>query len=169
MSSIFVDRESAYPNRYRLIPESGAAYYAVLERADEPVAPGTPLNAETFNQMREEISDEIKALTPEQIGAVPVSVMVSSFFLVDDEDGIDTSIDKVFDTFELTGCTPRRFRVRNDGLSLAKGLWFVTPYKDDDYNKFVVAIQSNSYGVDIMYRSCHDGEWQPWGVGGTRT
>ena len=55
MSMIFVDRESAYPNRYRVIPETGEAYYIVLERADEPVTPGTPLNAETFNGMRDEI------------------------------------------------------------------------------------------------------------------
>ena len=58
MSSIFVDRESAYPNRYRVIPESGNAYYVILERADEPVTPGTPLNAETFNRMRDEIDME---------------------------------------------------------------------------------------------------------------
>ena len=55
MSTVFVDRESAYPNRYRVIPDSGPAYYVVLERADEPVTPGTPLNAETFNNMRNEI------------------------------------------------------------------------------------------------------------------
>lgn len=73
MSSIFVDRESAYPNRYRVIPESGDAYYVVLERADEPVTPGTPLNAETFNGMREEISNEINSITPGRIGAAPAS------------------------------------------------------------------------------------------------
>lgn len=60
MSSIFADRESAYPNRYRVIPESGNAYYVILERADEPVTPGTPLNAETFNRMLNEI-DAAKA------------------------------------------------------------------------------------------------------------
>ncbi len=46
----FVDRVSAYPNRYMMTLENGSASYVVLERADEPITPGTPLNAETFNQ-----------------------------------------------------------------------------------------------------------------------
>lgn len=45
----FIDRVSAYPNRYLLTDENGNAYYVVLERADEPTRVGTPLNAETFN------------------------------------------------------------------------------------------------------------------------
>ena len=59
MSMVFVDRESAYPNRYRVIPETGSPYYIVLERADEPVTPGTPLNAETFNAMRDDLAAEM--------------------------------------------------------------------------------------------------------------
>ena len=47
----FVDRESAYPNRYRLTDENGNASYVNLERADEPIKAGTPLNAETFNKL----------------------------------------------------------------------------------------------------------------------
>lgn len=80
MSMIFVDRESAYPNRYRVIPETGEAYYVVLERADEPITPGTPLNAETFNGMRKEIDTDLTfhsdnkdnphEVTPTQIGAL---------------------------------------------------------------------------------------------------
>ena len=68
MSTVFVDRESAYPNRYRVIPESGDAYYIVLERADEPVTPGTPLNAETFNGMRDEIDADIAKRAPAGFG-----------------------------------------------------------------------------------------------------
>ena len=51
MSFQFVDRESAYPNRYLVTPESGTPYHAILTRADEPVVVGTPLNAETFNTL----------------------------------------------------------------------------------------------------------------------
>lgn len=52
MSIVFVDREAAYPHKYKVIPEDGSdAYYVVLERADEPLTPGTPLNAETFNNL----------------------------------------------------------------------------------------------------------------------
>lgn len=46
---VFVDRESAYPNRYLMTAEDGSTSYVVLERADEPTKVGTPLNAETFN------------------------------------------------------------------------------------------------------------------------
>lgn len=48
---VFTDRVSAYPNRYILTDADGNASYVVLERADEPIAVGTPLNAETFNAM----------------------------------------------------------------------------------------------------------------------
>jgi hypothetical protein len=47
----FVDRVSAYPNRYLMTDENGHASYVVLEKADEPTTVGTPLNAETFNGM----------------------------------------------------------------------------------------------------------------------
>lgn len=51
MSIKFEDRVSAYPNRYRVTPESGEPYYITLERADEPTNVGTPLNAATMNQL----------------------------------------------------------------------------------------------------------------------
>lgn len=55
MALTFVDRESTYPNRYLVTPDNGSAYYALLTRADEPVQPGTPLNADTFNQLIAEL------------------------------------------------------------------------------------------------------------------
>lgn len=45
----FQDRISAYPGRYIMTAEDGSTSQVVLERADEPITPGTPLNAETFN------------------------------------------------------------------------------------------------------------------------
>lgn len=63
MATVFVDRESAYPNRYLVTPDSGSPYYCLLERADEPVTPGTPLNAETFNNMIAELEALITSLT----------------------------------------------------------------------------------------------------------
>lgn len=51
MAFVFQDRESAYPNKFLVTPETGDPYYIVLERADEPVVVGTPLNAETFNAL----------------------------------------------------------------------------------------------------------------------
>lgn len=57
----FRDRVSAYPNRYLITDENGITSYAYLERADEPTVVGTPLNAETFNDM---VLDIRKAMTP---------------------------------------------------------------------------------------------------------
>ena len=53
----FIDRVSAYPNRYVMTDENGNTSYVYLERADEPTVVGTPLNAETFNKRMIE-SDE---------------------------------------------------------------------------------------------------------------
>lgn len=85
MSMIFEDRISAYPNRYTMTDENGNASHVILERADEPTIPGTPLNAETFNEMQESIernvsdmvddhlndTDNPHSVTREQIGAAP--------------------------------------------------------------------------------------------------
>lgn len=54
----FADRKSTYPNRYLMTDASGNTSYVTLERADEPVAVGTPLNAETFNDMQAEVQIE---------------------------------------------------------------------------------------------------------------
>lgn len=47
----FKDRIPQKPGRVKITPETGTAYYAIMERADEPIEPGTPLNAGTFNEM----------------------------------------------------------------------------------------------------------------------
>lgn len=48
---MFIDRVALYPNRYRVIPDSGEPYYVTLVRADAPSVEGTPLNAATFNEL----------------------------------------------------------------------------------------------------------------------
>jgi hypothetical protein len=50
------DRVSTKPGRVLIKPESGAEYYAVLTRADEPSQEGTPLNKATF------LTDAVAAL-----------------------------------------------------------------------------------------------------------
>lgn len=47
----FIDRVSAYPNRYKMTDEEGNVSHVVLERDDDPILEGTPLNAETFNSL----------------------------------------------------------------------------------------------------------------------
>ena len=62
MATIFVDRQSAYPNRYKVTPETGESYYITLERADEPTVLGTPLNATMLNQLVEENAEGLRKL-----------------------------------------------------------------------------------------------------------
>lgn len=52
---IFEDRVSTYPNRYTMTSQNGGTSYVILERADEPVQVGTPLNADTFSAMMTEL------------------------------------------------------------------------------------------------------------------
>ena len=51
MALEFKDRVPQKPGRVKITPEEGTAFYATLERADEPIEVGTPLNARNFNEM----------------------------------------------------------------------------------------------------------------------
>ena len=62
---VFVDRRAAKPNRYRVTPENGEAYYVTMERADEPVVDGTALNAEILNQLVSLAENGVLAATVE--------------------------------------------------------------------------------------------------------
>lgn len=62
MALEFKDRVPQKPGRVKITPENGTPYYAVLERADEPIEEGTPLNAQNLNEMAgmiEAIDDHI--------------------------------------------------------------------------------------------------------------
>lgn len=73
MAEKFVDRQSTYPNRYKITRADGSSEYITLERADEPTVAGTPLNAETFNKIIDELSsvesDEIVPIARGGTGA----------------------------------------------------------------------------------------------------
>ena len=51
MALEFKDRVPQKPGRVKITPENGIAYYAVMERADEPIEVGTPLRAGIFNEL----------------------------------------------------------------------------------------------------------------------
>lgn len=68
MSTFFVDRQSTYPNRCLITPQNGTPYYAVVERADEPIVAGTPLNAETLNGLVSDITSQFHAESKESPG-----------------------------------------------------------------------------------------------------
>ena len=57
----FVDRKSKYPGRVLITPESGEAFYATMVRADEPTAPGTPINASSLNELINRNGDTMNA------------------------------------------------------------------------------------------------------------
>lgn len=60
MANIFKDRQSTRPNRYRVVPETGEPYYVTLERADEPLTPGTALTAANLNSLVSTTGDAMK-------------------------------------------------------------------------------------------------------------
>jgi hypothetical protein len=51
MALEFKDRVPQKPGRVKITPEDGTAFYATMERADEPIEVGTPLHAGNFNEM----------------------------------------------------------------------------------------------------------------------
>lgn len=57
MPFTFIDRIARKPGRIRIVPENGgSAYYATMERADEPTVEGSPLNAWNLNQAQETLA-----------------------------------------------------------------------------------------------------------------
>lgn len=62
MAERFVDRVASRPNRFKVTPEKGEPYYVTLERADEPVTLGTPLNAASLNSLGAELDGKQDSL-----------------------------------------------------------------------------------------------------------
>ena len=46
-----VDRVPTHAGRIKLTPVEGKPDHFIMERADEPIQEGTPLNARNFNEM----------------------------------------------------------------------------------------------------------------------
>lgn len=64
MAERFADRQSAYPNRYKVTRSDGTTEYITLERADEPTVVGTPLNASVFNVIVDELDNKFASDAP---------------------------------------------------------------------------------------------------------
>jgi hypothetical protein len=60
MAEQFVDRKSNKPNRYKITKADGSTEYVTLERADEPTVVGTPLNANTFNGIINDMNGKVE-------------------------------------------------------------------------------------------------------------
>lgn len=48
---VFIDRKSKYPGRWTMKKSDGSSEVVTLIRNDEPIVKGTPLNAETLNEL----------------------------------------------------------------------------------------------------------------------
>ena len=57
----FEDRISTYPNRYSMTTQNGGTSFVILERADDPIQVGTPLNADTFEALIAEMRAYVEA------------------------------------------------------------------------------------------------------------
>ena len=53
MAVRWVDRVPTNANRMKITPENGSAFYAKVERADNPTVAGTPVNAANLNAMQD--------------------------------------------------------------------------------------------------------------------
>lgn len=76
MGITFQDRVATYPNRYKVTKADGTSEYVTLERADEPIQVGTPLNADTFNGA----FDEVKGMASLSKGSAPRNLLDNSDF-----------------------------------------------------------------------------------------
>ena len=57
----FIDRQTKFPNRVLITPETGEPFYATVTRADEPTVAGTPINAAALNQLVNKYGDTLFA------------------------------------------------------------------------------------------------------------
>lgn len=65
----FVDRKAKYPNRWTLQHANGTSEIIELIRNDEPIVPGTPMNAETLNTLSDVAGADIAKEAAESAAA----------------------------------------------------------------------------------------------------
>ena len=154
----FVDRVSAYPNRYLMTTEDGRTSYVVLERADEPVTVGTPLNAETLNPMAEEVEKlraEVDAMKGVDIGVRPgdnrtqVDPTLFDYFLLYRTE--DDRAPLVFDALEYSSANERFTAVHYHGIENV-------PSADQQPTSFLTffAGQNGEWSMEYVYWSAEN-------------
>ena len=143
MSITFVDRESTSPNRFLVTPENGGSpYYIVLERADEPTVTGTPLNAETFNQL---IAD-LTAMAEDAGIPLPSTATVGQYIRVKtvDSNGQITATESAEAVTEIPAVTSIGM-VQNDGtITMSVG------YEGGATVESVITLDSDGYPTTIV-------------------
>ena len=53
------DRVPTYPNRYKITRADGSTEFVTLQRADEPITEGTPINAANLNALERAIENKL--------------------------------------------------------------------------------------------------------------
>ena len=75
----FVDRVPTYPGRMKITKEDdGSVEYVVMERADEPVVEGTPINKALFDSIGGSMTYTIALPASGWSGAAPFTQTVSA-------------------------------------------------------------------------------------------
>lgn len=94
----FVDRRSTNPGKHKATWENGDVSYFTLERADNPIVSGTPLNAATFNAMVNELraNSDARNLLDNSNFAAPVNQRGSAIYV-----GGAYTIDRWYTTSKL--------------------------------------------------------------------
>ena len=141
---IFEDRISTYPNRYRMTTDNGDTSHIILERDDEPVVVGTPLNAETFNGMQDDINGKLPAT---HINAI-----------VHFDESSDELLTNQCVTWynQLAPYTSGRYVVEMGTV------WFINIYKTDPEYGVFERVQYKSTAANIQYASMFAGNFTGW-------
>lgn len=142
MSIVFTDRESTYPNRFLVTPESGSSYYLTLERADEPTVTGTPLNAETFNAL---IAD-LTAMAEDAGIPLPSTATVGQYIRVKtvDDNGVITETEAAEAVSDLPAVTAIDLVQSDDTITMT------VTYEGDDTVESVITLDSDGYPTTIV-------------------
>lgn len=138
----FVDRESTYPNRFYVSPETGDPYYITLERADDPTVTGTPLNAETFNRL---IAD-LTAMAEDAGIPLPQTATVGQYIRVKtvDSNGQITATESAEAVSDLPAVTAIGM-VQNDST-----INMSVTYEGGASVESVITLDSDGYPVTIV-------------------
>lgn len=131
----FVDRVSTYPNRYLLTAADGSTSYVVLERADNPLTVGTPLNAETLNQLA--LKEELENLKAEVAAMKGVNL-----FVYNDQNGEEPRVHSAFEVLDFD-----YFLVHSADSDTLRLLTVTS--KDSDTR--IVTAQDNLWSQDARY------------------
>lgn len=142
MSIVFTDRESTFPNRFLVTPESGSSYYLTLERADEPTVVGTPLNAETFNAL---IAD-LTAMAEDAGIPLPPTATVGQYIRVKtvDSNGVITATESAEAVSDLPAVTAIGMVQNDSTITMSVG------YEGGETVESVITLNNDGYPVSIV-------------------